>query len=58
MQEKQNLFGALFIHYSEFLALQLSSGENTIGKCESKNNNCDEKKSITRQGQKVGPQLG
>ena len=32
IEEKAKAFGCLFIHYCQFLALQLSSGENTIGK--------------------------
>ena len=31
IEEKAKAFGCLFIHYCQFLALQLSSGENTIG---------------------------
>ena len=32
IEEKAKAFGLLFIHYCQFLALQLSSGENTICK--------------------------
>ena len=32
IEEKAKAFGLLFSHYCQFLALQLSSGENTIGK--------------------------
>ena len=39
LEEKVKDLGFLFIHYCQFLALQLSSGENTIGKLELANNN-------------------
>ena len=63
IEEKAKAFGCLFIHYCQFLALQLSSGENTIGKLELTNNDwftsvpC-QKEILHKKGHWAGLQVG